>query len=104
MTDKTEQKHSPLPWKSDVEELHEIPQSVVRGGNDIRICRMDLSDAKIEEANADLIVRAVNKHDKLVEACKDWINYATSDDWASLKDEEELIQRTEQALADAEEK
>ena len=97
-----EQKHSPLPWKWNiVDRLTGFPNPpfvhVLKDGKDNIIldayCMDDeagikgCGDDKTSQANADLIIRAVNEHDKLVEACnaakgcvQGWLNVMENDD------------------------
>ena len=61
-------KHSPLPWASKFSDSRDFEDYEVYDTYDNLLCVVD------EKPDADLIVRAVNSHDKLVEACKLAIN------------------------------
>ncbi len=65
-------KHSPLPWRVryDRNPEHLKVAYVVQEqlNYDLAICKLNSDDGQSIEANAELIVRAVNSHDALVEA------------------------------------
>lgn len=63
----TEQKHSSLPWRVTVDETYTKNHN---RENDIRSVDDIIINTKENTANADLIVKAVNNHDKLVEELK----------------------------------
>ena len=100
--------HTPIPW-----ELH----TETNGGNSVRICQPDSSqergcrpvaeaeilgrERKEAEANATLIVRAVNNHAKLLEALEgmlkthcELVNSGDCGFW-EVEEEEEVIQARE---------
>jgi hypothetical protein len=77
MVQETEKKHSPLPWRLLESKVpgYERYISVVHGEEtNLSICQLSgagsLNPKVLEEvrANADLIIRAVNSHDALIEA------------------------------------
>ena len=59
--------HTPVPWT-----LRRLPSAIIAIEWDTRILATVLPGADLEEAqaNADLIVQAVNCHEELLEACK----------------------------------
>ena len=65
--------HTPTPWASDIVPASDWGPAYVRSivgpdGRTIRVHGLALSSGDEPEANADLIVRAVNSHDALVAA------------------------------------
>ncbi len=66
--DRNKAQHSPLPWKVAHGIISDHPEIAARGG---AMCVADgLGNGPEAEANAALIVRAVNHADKLAEACR----------------------------------
>lgn len=71
---KNKQSHTPTPWEMDMENPTE-PKYYIQSKTGIYIAEVS-SDASNEEAfaNATYIVKAVNAHEKLVEASKAILN------------------------------
>lgn len=62
------------------------PLEVINGGDGFHIVDINLKDVDIynKKANAEFIVRAVNSHDALVEACKRGLGFAKQEDYTPL--------------------
>lgn len=71
-----ETKHTPLPWNISDDDEFEIVNDEWGG-----IALIFNEPAEVESflemarANAAFIVRAANNHDRLIEACKAWVEY-----------------------------
>lgn len=64
-TRRTKSKHSPLPWK-----FGNYGSDIVDANGNMVVCCWQSQIAEDNFANAELVLRAVNCHDELVEACK----------------------------------
>lgn len=71
-----EMRHTPLPWRK---EDHQTAPCDIVGPNGNVLAHVFFTDEEEGEANADLVVRAVNSHDDLLAACKHAVHLLNSD-------------------------
>jgi hypothetical protein len=90
--------HSPLPWRISAANL-----IVDAAGMPIYTCTDDLEDTTIE-ADASLIIRAVNSHDRLIAAAKETVSYYSPDREVPLGYDQGVLEALKAAIAAAEER
>lgn len=92
---KTKQEHTPTPWNVTKDSHPDMEGSIWIDSKTIEkpaLC--------FNEADAAFIVRAVNSHEELLEACKEIVRYMKNE----TDNPEAVYDRVEQAIANAERK
>lgn len=95
--------HTPTPWKKSENNWGKVNIHNFPNGGGTNLIADLIGNAKEMDSNADFIVRAVNSHDELVEACKEVLLWAkTPGNHGGNPYCMEFVKKAEKALAKAE--